>query len=140
MGENFTGTYKLKINGKKGDTISFRFGERIYKDGSLNPMTAVTGQIKRKGLGGPGSPEIALQEGSYIIGEDTSVWYKPEFTYHAYRYMEIVGLDNKPKKRDVVGLFMHTNVRNENDITTSSELINSIQKAQMRFLKTQKIQ
>ena len=41
MGKNFTGTYKLKIHGKKGDTITFRFGERIYEDGNLNPMTAL---------------------------------------------------------------------------------------------------
>ena len=25
MGENFTGTYKIKVNGSSGDTISFRF-------------------------------------------------------------------------------------------------------------------
>ena len=43
--------------------------------------------------------------------------------------MEIEGLRKKPEKNEVYGLFMHTNVRNENDITTSSELINSIQKA-----------
>ena len=49
-GKNFTGTYKLKIQGKKGDTITFRFGERVYEDGNLNPMTAVTGQIKEKVL------------------------------------------------------------------------------------------
>ena len=33
MGINFTGTYKMKISGKKGDTITFRFGERIYENG-----------------------------------------------------------------------------------------------------------
>ena len=97
MGENFTGTYKIKVNGSPGNTISFRFGERVYEDGSLNTMTAVTGQIKRKGVGGPGAPEIAWQGGSYIIGDDTSIWYRPEFTYHAYRYMEIIGLNKKPK-------------------------------------------
>ena len=30
MGINFTGTYKIKISGNTGDTITFRFGERIY--------------------------------------------------------------------------------------------------------------
>ena len=70
MGVNFTGTYKLKINGNKGDKIVFRLGERIYEDGSLNPMTAVTGQIKRKGVGGSGAPDIAWQTGSYIISQN----------------------------------------------------------------------
>ena len=129
MGVNFTGTYKLKINGNKGDKIVFRLGERIYEDGSLNPMTAVTGQIKRKGVGGSGAPDIAWQTGSYIIGEDTSVWYKPEFTYHSYRYLEIDGMYKKPSIDDVLGLFLHTNVKNENNVSTSSELLNSIQEA-----------
>jgi len=129
MGENFTGTYKININGKSGDTINFRFGERVYEDGSLNTMTAVTGQIKREGVGGPGAPEIAWQGGSYIVGEDTSIWYKPEFTYHAYRYMEITGLNERPEINDVFGLSIHTNVRNENSISTSSDLLNSIQES-----------
>jgi len=129
MGENFTGTYKININGKSGDTINFRFGERVYEDGSLNTMTAVTGQIKREGVGGPGAPEIAWQGGSYIVGEDTSIWYKPEFTYHAYRYMEITGLNERLEINDVFGLSIHTNVRNENSISTSSDLLNSIQES-----------
>ena len=129
MGENFTGTYKIKINGRRGDTINFRFGERVYEDGSLNTMTAVTGQIKREGVGGPGAPEIAWQGGSYIVGGDTSIWYKPDFTYHAYRYMEIIGLNERPEINDVFGLSMHTNVRNDNSISTSSDLLNSIQES-----------
>ncbi|MEN8230804.1 MAG: family 78 glycoside hydrolase catalytic domain, partial [Bacteroidota bacterium] len=59
MGVNFTGTYRIRLSGNIGDTIRFRFGERIYEDGKLNPMTVVTGQIKRKGTGGPGAPDIA---------------------------------------------------------------------------------
>jgi len=43
MGVNFAGTYKIRLKGKTGDTVSFRFGERIYDDGTLNPMTSVCG-------------------------------------------------------------------------------------------------
>ena len=89
MGVNFTGTYKIKLSGTIGDTIHFRFGERIYKDGKLNPMTAVAGQIKRKGVGGPGAPAIAWQMDSYVIGNDKDTWFKPDFTYHTYRYLEM---------------------------------------------------
>jgi alpha-L-rhamnosidase len=67
MGVNFTGTYNMKLSGKKDDTITFRFGERLYENGTLNPMTTVCGQIKRKGMGGPGAPDIAWQTDSYIL-------------------------------------------------------------------------
>ena len=46
MGVNFTGTYNIKLSGNPGDTVTFRFGERIYDDGTLNPMTTVIGQIE----------------------------------------------------------------------------------------------
>ena len=132
MGVNFTGTYKIKLAGKTGDTIHFRFGERIYKDGKLNPMTTVAGQIKRKGVGGPGAPDVAWQRDSYIIGDDKEAWFKPDFTYHVYRYMEIKGLVHIPSVADIKGLFVHSNVDKENSFSTSSELLNSIQEATQR--------
>ncbi len=132
MGENFTGTYTIKLRGKTGDKINFRFGERIYKDGTLNPMTSVTGQIKKRGLGGPGAPEIAWQNDSYIIGDKNPVWFRPEFTYHAYRYMEIEGLKLELKKDDIIGLSIHSEVDQGNHFTSSSNLLNDIQKTVRR--------
>lgn len=132
MGVNFTGTYKIKLSGDAGDTITFKFGERIYEDGSVNPMTTVAGQIKRKGVGGPGAPAIAWQTDSYILGKKKEQWFSPDFTYHTYRYMEIKGLKKEPKIEDVQGLFMHSNVPNENSFSSSSALLNSIQTASER--------
>jgi len=132
MGENFTGTFRINMTGTSGDTLVFRFGERIYEDGRLNPMTSVIGQIKRKGMGGPGAPDTAWQTHSYIFGDDTSVSYKPDFTYHAYRYMEIAGLKYKPQLSDMRGLSIHTHVEDQGSFSCSSELLNAIQKATER--------
>lgn len=132
MGVNFTGTYRIRLSGNTGDTITFRFGERIYENGTLNPMTTVIGQIKRKGIGGPGAPGIAWQTDSYVIGENTSTWFSPDFTYHAYRYMEIIGLETQPELSDIEGLFFHSNVENKNSFSCSSELLNDIQEATER--------
>ncbi|MEM9326590.1 MAG: family 78 glycoside hydrolase catalytic domain [Bacteroidota bacterium] len=132
MGENFTGTYRARLHGKRGDTINLRFGERIYDDGSLNPMTTVIGQIKQPGVGGPGAPDIAWQADAYIIGEDPDAWFQPPFTYHAYRYIEVEGLQQAPDRSDLVGLSMHSNVPNESSFSSSSALLNSIQKATER--------
>ena len=132
MGVNFTGTYRIKLSGNPGDTISFRFGERIYDDGTLNPLTTVVGQIKKKGIGGPGAPHIAWQTDSYIIGDAPNAWFQPEFTYHVYRYMEITGLDSKPEFSDVKGLVIHSNVTDKNSFSSSVALLNSIQEATER--------
>ncbi|MGA0373461.1 MAG: family 78 glycoside hydrolase catalytic domain [Flavobacteriaceae bacterium] len=132
MGENFTGTYYIKLNGKKGDKITFRFGELIYEDGSLNPMTSVIGQIKKKGTGGPGAPDVAWQTNSYIIGDENPTWFRPDFTYHAFRFMEIDGLSEKPKKSEIMGLSIHTAVDQKNHFTSSTPLLNEIQKTVRR--------
>ena len=136
MGVNFTGTYKIKLSGQVGDTIHFRFGERIYDDGSLNPMTTVIGQIKKKSVGGPGAPEIAWQTDSYIVGDEPFSWFEPEFTYHVYRYMEIKGLNKAPNISDIQGLVMHSNVVDAGNFNSSSELLNSIQEITERSFLT----
>lgn len=129
MGVNFTGLYDIHLIGEIGDTITFRFGERLNEDGTLNPMTTVAGQIKSAGMGGPGSPAIAWQTDSYIFGEATDVWYSPEFTFHTYRYMEVSGLDRAPQISDIKGIALNSNVVSNNSFTSSSQLINDIQSA-----------
>jgi alpha-L-rhamnosidase len=132
MGVNFTGLYRIRLKGQPGDTITFRFGERLYKNGALNPMTAVCGQIKEKGIGGPGSPDVAWQTDSYIFGNKTEEWYSPLFTFHVFRYMEISGLKYKPDIADAEGIIFNTNVDNNNSFSCSSQLLNSIQKSTQR--------
>lgn len=135
MGENFTGTFKIRLSGERGDTVSFRFGERVYEDGTLNPMTTVAGQIKRKGVGGPGAPDIAWQADRYIMGDDPDPWFSPPFTYHTYRYMEIRGLDKEPDISDIRGLFFHSDIPGKNSFSCSSELLNAIQDAAVRTFR-----
>lgn len=132
MGVNFTGTYKIKLSGNAGDSVIFRFGERVYPDGTLNPMTTVCGQIKKKGVGGIGAPDIAWQTDTYIIKDETPVWFQPEFTFHTFRYMEITGLTQQPDLSDISGLALNTNVTTDNSFYCSSDLLNSIQDATRR--------
>lgn len=136
MGVNFAGTYKVKLKGKSGDTISIRFGERLYDDGSLSPMTSVCGQIKRKGTGGPGAPDIAWQADTYVFGDDTEIWYSPEFTFHTFRYIEIDGLSYPLSKNDLQGLALNTAVEESNHFECSSDLLNKIQEISIRTFKS----
>ena len=136
MGTNFAGIYKIRLKGNTGDTITFRFGERVYDNGSLNPMTTVCGQIKRKRTGGPGAPDIAWQTDTYVFGKETEVWFSPEFTFHTFRYLEIKGLKYQPQLSDIQGLALNTAVEECNHFECSSELLNSIQKMTTRTFKS----
>jgi len=88
MGQNFAGWASFKFNAPRDTKIRMRYGELLYEDGTLNPMTSVCGQIKgtRKdkngneiNTGGPGSPEIAWQADTYIARGDGWEEYCPRF-------------------------------------------------------------
>ncbi len=128
LGVNLTGLYKIRMKGETGDTVVFRFGERLYDNGTLNPMTTVAGQIKRKGSGGPGSPDIAWQTDTYIFGKKKETTFQPCFTFHTFRYIEINGLKYVPKKEEIEALEFHTKVENQNYFSCGSALLNNIQK------------
>jgi len=128
MGENFAGSYKIRLKGAFGDSIVMRFGERVYENGELDPMTTVCGQIKRKGAGGSGAPEIAWQTDSYRFGKNNDIWFTPDFTFHTFRYIEIKGLKYQPAINDIEGLPMNTAVKQSNHFECSSPLLNKIQK------------
>lgn len=136
MGTNFAGIYKIRLRGNPGDTVTFRFGERLYDGKSLNPMTTVCGQIKQKGQGGPGAPDIAWQTDTYVFGKKGEVWYSPEFTFHTFRYLEIKGLKDQPQLSDILGLALNTSVDECNHFECSSDLLNDIQKMAVRTFKS----
>ena len=111
MGQNFAGVARIKVKGPAGTKIVLRYGEDLWKDGSLNYMTSVATQIKKGGLkGGPGAPETAWQEDGYILkGEGTEIW-NPRFTFHGFRYVEITGWPGKPAVDDIEGLRMNSDL------------------------------
>ncbi|MDX1680827.1 MAG: family 78 glycoside hydrolase catalytic domain [Akkermansiaceae bacterium] len=134
-GVNFSGIPEIDFDVPAGTRITLRFGELLYEDGTLNPMTSVTGQIKGmvtlddgtvQPKGGPGAPEIAWQEDIYIAkggGES----YTPDFTYHAFRFMEVTGLPEAPKKEQFRAIPFNTELAQAGKFECSNELLNRIQ-------------
>ncbi len=140
FGQNFAGWAQLHVSGPQGTTVKMRMGELVHDDGSLNPMTSVAGQIK--GLnsddsprGGPGAPEIAWQENSYILRGGGPEVYTPRFTFHGFRYVEVTGFPGKPDLTSIVGLRLNTDVESAGSFSCSNERFNGIQKmVQWTFL------
>lgn len=132
MGVNFAGWVSLKFNASEGTKIGLRYGELLHKDGTLNPMTSVAGQIKgnRQGtsesVGGPGAPSVAWQADTYIArgGGET---YTPKFTFHGFRYVEITGLTASLPLSAVEAQRLNTDVENAGDFSCSDDTLNQIQ-------------
>jgi alpha-L-rhamnosidase len=136
FGTNFTGIPEIDLGVPAGTRIALRFGEILNPDGTLNPLTSVCGQIKgmRKNkegvespIGGPGAPAIAWQQDVYTAGGGKET-YRPDFTFHAFRYMEITGLLEAPELESIRGIRLHSELPDAGAFSCSNELFNRIQK------------
>lgn len=125
MGQNFAGVVRIRVKGPAGTKVSLRYGEDRYPNGHVNLMTAVAGQIKAAN-GGPGAPEIAWQEDSYILkGGQIEVW-APKFTFHGFRYVEVKGWPGQPGLEDIEGLRMSADLEKAGSFSSSNELFNKL--------------
>ncbi len=135
MGQNFGGWARFTFDVAEGTQITMRYGELLYEDGTLNPMTSVCGQIKRNKPPADGSPAIAWQEDTYIARGGGPETYAPRFTFHAFRYIEIAGLPARPSLDDIEGLRMNCAVEPVGSFSCSNDTFNRIQKmCQWTFL------
>ena len=131
LGRNFAGWVRLRVQGARSTTIRLRMGELLQEDGSLNPMTAVAGQIKRRNaegisVGGPGAPEIAEQVITYILKGDGLEEYSPQFTFHGFRYVEVTGFPGTPPENAIEGLRLNTDVKQVGFFRCSNPMFNEL--------------
>ncbi|HRT23617.1 MAG TPA: family 78 glycoside hydrolase catalytic domain [Anaerohalosphaeraceae bacterium] len=88
MGQNFAGVVQIRVQGRPGQRIELRHGERLNPDG-----TVYTTNLR-----------AAAAEDVYICsGKGNEVW-QPMFTFHGFQYVEITGLDSRPGLDAVMGL------------------------------------
>jgi len=93
FGRNGSGVPTFNFGkGPRGRRIVVRYGELLHPDGTLNPMTSVFGQVKW-GNGGEGAPPVAEAVDVYVRSGEGDEVFTPPFTFHAFRYAEVAGLD-----------------------------------------------
>jgi alpha-L-rhamnosidase len=129
MGRNFGGWASLAIDVPRGARVTMRYGELLHEDGTLNVMTSVCGQIKRRDAGrsAPGEPLTAWQEDVYVARGGGPEAFTPRFTFHAFRYCEVKGLPERPALESLAGLRLGSDVRPAGEFACSSEKLNAIQ-------------
>jgi alpha-L-rhamnosidase len=85
IGRNIAGICDFCMKGAAGSMLTFRYGELLFANGSVNGWTSVAGQIKGPGVGGPCAPDIAWQEDSYTLrGDENGECWAPPFTWREY--------------------------------------------------------
>ncbi|MEN8191631.1 MAG: family 78 glycoside hydrolase catalytic domain [Bacteroidota bacterium] len=112
MGQNMVGWVELFVKGNKGDKVTLRFAETLNDDGSLF-LDNIRG---------------AEVTNTYILkGEGEESW-EPKFTYHGFRFVEMIGYPGKPSLSSIKGKVIHDELEVSGSFSCSNELINNIYK------------
>ena len=121
MGQNMVGVLQMKVSRQNtGDTITLRFAENLYPDSTIDVRNLRDAEatdryiISRDGINKDGQRSVS-----------TIVW-KPMFTYHGFRYVEIQGFREMPKLSDFKGLVFYDAMSVTGTFETSDEIINAV--------------
>lgn len=112
MGQNMVGWVELFVNGKKGDKVTLRFSETLNDDGSLF-LDNIRG---------------AEVTDTYILKGDGDERWEPKFTYHGFRFVEMIGYPGNPLLSSLKGKVVYDAIENTGTFTCSNPLINSVYK------------
>ncbi|MDB6027598.1 MAG: alpha-L-rhamnosidase [Verrucomicrobiales bacterium] len=112
MGQNMVGWCRLKVSGPKGTSVSMRHAEQLKPDGTLYLDNLRSSKVTD----------------TYTLNGKGAEVYEPRFTYHGFRYVELIGFPGKPSLSSLEGLEVHDDLENAGDFTCSNPLLNQIVK------------
>jgi alpha-L-rhamnosidase len=111
MGQNMVGWIRLRVRGEKGTTVTIRYAEALNPDGTLYTINLRT----------------ARNTDHYTLnGEEEEIW-EPRFTFHGFRYVELLGFPGTPTEETVTGIVVHSEMPTTGTFECSDPLINQLQ-------------
>ena len=115
FGQNFTGTFRVRLRGLRGRRYTFRTAEMLYPDGLLYTLNYRSAR----------SQDTYICRGSL----DSSEEYTPRFTFHGFRYLQIDGwqFDGvSPYELEVVGRIIHSDMKLCGTFSCGNELVSRL--------------
>ena len=111
--QNMVGVPLVEVPMKKGDTLKIRFAEMLSPDGSFYTKNY----------------RSAHSTDYYVAAEDDIITYKPKFTFHGFRYVELSGFDpsKEPSKDWVTGIVQYSDFDDNGTFTSSHDKLNQLQ-------------
>ncbi len=114
FGQNMAGVLRVRTDLPKGSTMSLEHCEVLDKEGNFfnNIM----------GAGGVGK---GCDQKDVYISNGKEGFFEPRFTYHGFRYVRVMGLE-EVRKEDFTALVLSSEKENNGSFDTSDELINRL--------------
>ncbi|MDR0668737.1 MAG: glycoside hydrolase family 78 protein [Treponema sp.] len=109
FGQNMSGYVSLTIRGaERGHTVTLRFSELLDEEGNL--LRETSSECEDRYICRGGGPET----------------FTPSFTYHGFRYAEVIDYPGVLQKEDLRALVFHTDLERAGRFHCSHELLNRI--------------
>ena len=110
LGQNFAGWLQFTVEGKAGQRIQVRHGERLDADGTL-----YTTNLRK-----------ARCIDTYTLDQDGRVTLEPHFTFHGFQYAEISGIDGPLPLEYVTGVAIQSAIEPAGQFECSEPLLNQL--------------
>jgi alpha-L-rhamnosidase len=114
LGQNMVGVAQVKLTGKKDQTVRIRYAEELYRLGEKQ------GQLYTDNF------RKAKVTDTYTFARDGVVTYRPTFTQHGFRYVEITGVDTSPATGDVQGVVLGSDLPDIGDLRLSNPMLDQL--------------
>ena len=112
MGQNMVGWTRLRVKGPKGTTVSLRFAEILKSDGQLYLDNLRSAKVNDK----------------YTLKGSGNEVFEPRFTYHGFRFVEMIGYPGKPDLSVLDGRVVYDDMQTTGAFMSSDKTINTIYK------------
>ncbi|WP_309491889.1 glycoside hydrolase family 78 protein [Paenibacillus anseongensis] len=110
MGQNMVGWTELKVSGAAGDQVTVSHAEMLNPDGSLYLDNL----------------RVAVQQDHYVLKGTGEERYEPHFTFHGFRYVELIGYPGEPDLDTIVGKVVHSEMAETGRLETNDEMVNRL--------------
>jgi len=121
FGVNAAGIYRLKIKGTAGQKIEMQFCEYLEADGSPSYSNINF------------YPDGYSQRDIYICKGGEEECYSPAFTYHGYRYCQVMGITDEQAKPELLTyLVLNSDLKERGSFECSDETANKLQEMTRR--------
>ncbi|MGL1959207.1 MAG: glycoside hydrolase family 78 protein [Colwellia sp.] len=114
LGQNMVGVPRVVVNGQKGETLSLRHAEELYRVGTKK------GQMYTDNLRTASATDL------YTFSSTRPIIYQPKFTQHGFRYIEITGISTPPTIENVHGVVLSSDLPGGGNLITSHSMLNRL--------------
>ncbi len=111
LSQNMAGVIEARLRGARGAKVTFRYGEMLCADGSLYTANLRTAEATD----------------SYIIAGKKEETFRPQFTFHGFRYVE-VSAEGDAEILRIDGLATYSDLAETAAFSCNDEIVNRLYK------------